>query len=114
MDGHLELFESLTNSTLRVLRDATFFLVFNKMDLFEKKIRYDPMSKYCPTYTGGADVTDACSYWEQCFRKLAPEGREIEIVFTTAISPSFKTVIEAVREKMLERARRSKSKQVAT
>ncbi|MCJ1250843.1 hypothetical protein MMC30_008071 [Trapelia coarctata] len=107
MDGHLELFKSLPNFTGS--SDKILYLVFNKMDIFEEKILYDPMSKYFPDYTGGADVTEACGYWEQCFRKLVPEGRQMEVTFTTAISPSFKTVIDAVHEKMLEREHWSQS-----
>ena len=102
------LFESLAGSAL--LKDATFFLVFNKMDIFEKKILHVPMSDYFPGYKGGTDVTKACAYWAQSFRKLAGRDREIEVVFTTAIAPSFKTVIDAVHQKMLEKVGRGQSK----
>ena len=104
MVRHLRTFEWLINDT--TLSYATFFLLFNKMDLFVMKLLYRPMSDYVPDYTGGPDTTKSRDYWVERFLAQVHNNREVKIQFTTATDPSFKSVLDRVHQEMLKRVSR--------
>ena len=64
----LALFDSVVNS--RWFQRSSFVLLFNKIDLFRKKLPLSPLADYFPDYCGGSDVNQAAKYLLSKFSEL--------------------------------------------
>ncbi|MCJ1317782.1 Guanine nucleotide-binding protein alpha-2 subunit [Xylographa vitiligo] len=81
----LGLFDSLLTS--KWFTKSAFFLIFTKIDLFQKKLMHDPMEAYFPDYTGGSDLSTALEYWTRRFQDLKPHPHSqlhIQLAASTA------------------------------
>ncbi|KAJ3426284.1 guanine nucleotide-binding protein g(o) subunit alpha [Anaeramoeba flamelloides] len=98
----LELFDSIASN--RIFTRTSIILVFNKMDIFEEKIKKtDP--KICfKNYSGGCDFEKAKKYITKQFIKVVKTKRRKVFPFYTqaanskSIKKTFETIIETVLE----------------
>ncbi|KAJ3445595.1 guanine nucleotide-binding protein g(o) subunit alpha [Anaeramoeba flamelloides] len=98
----LELFDSIASN--RIFTRTSIILVFNKMDIFEEKIKKtDP--KICfKNYTGGCDFEKAKKFITKQFIKVVKtKRRKVFPFYTKATEPesiknTFETIIETVLE----------------
>ncbi|KNC95933.1 uncharacterized protein SPPG_08686 [Spizellomyces punctatus DAOM BR117] len=94
----LVLFETITNNPL--LKKVSIMLFLNKMDLFERKLKYSPVKKFFPDYEGSNDLKSAGRYFKTKFhaQNKTPE-KKIYTHFTTSTDTKhMKVIISAVRD----------------
>ena len=75
MMATLELFDSIVNSKL--FQRSSFIFLFNKIDLFRKKLPISPLAKIFPDYSGGNDVNAAVKFLLSKFIELNRGDRPI-------------------------------------
>ncbi|KAJ3059908.1 hypothetical protein HK102_009763, partial [Quaeritorhiza haematococci] len=97
----LQLFEKISSNPL--LQVTSLILFLNKTDLFKKKIRRSPISKYFPDYDGDQEedrVKAAGRYFKKKFHSLnSNPSRKIYTHFTTGTDTvHMKVIITAVRD----------------
>jgi len=105
MQESLELFESLVNSEW--FWKTPFIIFFNKMDLFEEKIKRSELSACFEEYKGGSDKDKALEFIRDTFLKQDAKrspNRSIYHHFTTATSTeNIKKVFDVVRDVLVKR-----------
>ncbi|MCJ1381068.1 hypothetical protein MMC17_004177 [Xylographa soralifera] len=95
----LTLFESIVNS--KWFTKSPCFLVFTKRDLFNKKLEFDPLWNYFPSYEGGDNNENAYRYLTEPFEKLK-QKREIPFHILSASSvTSAGTIVRSIHEYLL-------------
>lgn len=84
MQEALLLFESLTSGGW--FRRSLIILFLTKLDLFEKKLRHSPVSKYFPDYTGSdTDSESVREFFINKFLSMALKGgRTIHVLCVDA------------------------------
>jgi len=105
MQESLELFDSLVNSEW--FWRTPFIIFFNKMDLFEAKIKETDLKVCFENYTGGCDKDKAQEFIKDQFLavdlKRSPT-RSIYYHFTTATSTeNIKKVFDVVRDVLVKK-----------
>ena len=104
MKESMKVFESVV--ALPQTRDVPFFLFFNKADLFERTLLYEPVQEYFPDYKGGADYFRASQYFANSFARLDRRpGRKLQCFVTDALdTAAFQNAWRQVQEKMIQTA----------
>ncbi|KAJ6242539.1 guanine nucleotide-binding protein g(o) subunit alpha [Anaeramoeba flamelloides] len=102
MQESLDLFDSTANNKVFVKTNCV--LLFNKIDIFEKKIEKDNLKNYFSDYDGGLDFEKAKTF---ITNKFIEEGknshRKIFPFFTIATkTSSVKEVFDEIQTKILE------------
>ena len=93
----LEVFEGICQD--KFLKGAKTVLLFNKCDLFRKKLYVAPLKECFPDYTGNRDVCEANTYISDKFRRIfhTSKKKEIDIYFICATdSHMMKTVFQDI------------------
>uniref|UniRef100_A0AC34GVR7 G protein alpha subunit n=1 Tax=Panagrolaimus sp. ES5 TaxID=591445 RepID=A0AC34GVR7_9BILA len=91
------IFKTIVQSSF--FKEAAIVLFLNKFDTFTEKLKYQPLSKYYPEYTGTSDPNEASDYIGSQFRKCvrdknkyfmfcttATDTRNVEFVFASAVT----------------------------
>lgn len=102
MHESIMLFETLINS--RWFRDTPFILFLNKIDLFEEKVKREPIRKYFPDYQGKVgDVKAGIKYFEKLFLSLNRTNKPIYVKQTCATdTDTMKFVLSAVTDLVIQ------------
>jgi len=103
MHESMRLFDSICNN--RWFVDTAIILFLNKIDLFEKKIRYSPLSICFPDYTGPNTFHQACEYIQIQFEDLnrKKESKEVYTHFTCATDTNnIQFVFDAVTDVIIK------------
>ena len=78
MQEALMLFESICNSQWFIQTSIILFL--NKEDLFRQKLKYSPVRKYFPDYTGDPkSFKDASEFFSQNFTRLNRNQNKVRL-----------------------------------
>ncbi|KAJ6241960.1 g protein alpha i subunit [Anaeramoeba flamelloides] len=103
MKESMLLFSDICNS--RWFRKNPMVLFFNKMDIFEEKIKVSPLNKLFPDYQGGADVEEGKKFIQQQFLSLNQyEEKKIFTYCISAIDPeSIKQIFQSVNDNLLQK-----------
>lgn len=80
------------------------FLLLNKMDIFEEKIKQkDPKDFGFEDYRGGKNKDNAKKYFRRCFEVLHPDHSKLFINDSIAVSSdNVKFVFEAIRDELVK------------
>ncbi|KAI5969003.1 GPA1 [Candida margitis] len=102
MHESIILFDQLCNS--KWFANTPFILFLNKIDLFEEKIKRNPLKNYFPDYTGkNDDVNEAIKFFETNFLKMNRTNKPIYIHRTCATdTKSMKFVLSAVADIVIQ------------
>lgn len=102
MHESIILFDQLCNS--KWFANTPFILFLNKIDLFEEKIKRNPLKKYFPDYTGKSDdVNEAIKFFETNFMKMNRTNKPVYIHRTCATDTnSMKFVLSAVADMIIQ------------
>jgi len=98
LEESLELFKSLL--ALEWFTKSAFFLVFTKIDLFEEKLKHEPMKTYFPDYNGGSDLSHGLEYWTQRFNDIKPDPKSQLHIQYANNTASFRDMIMTMHERM--------------
>lgn len=82
MHQSMELFDYICNN--KYFKNTAIFLLLNKKDLFEEKIKKSSLKKCFPEYTGADEYNEASQFIQGKFEALANEDKEIYSHFTCA------------------------------
>jgi len=101
MHESLELFSQTAFNP--VFKDAPFFLILNKKDLFEAMIKQVDMNKTFPEYSGGKDYQNAINFVQAQYRRIAQQ-KEFQVLVVTArwkrdVSEAFEEVKKSLYER---------------
>jgi len=94
----LALFETLVNSNW--FQNTSFLIFFNKMDLFEEKIKHKDLTCCFPDYPGGKNADAAKEYIQKKFLATDkfPQKRSLFSYFTCATDTTqIRTIFDSVR-----------------
>ncbi|CAL1197784.1 unnamed protein product [Candida parapsilosis] len=102
MHESIILFDQLCNSKWFV--NTPFILFLNKIDIFEEKIKRNPLKKYFPDYRGKRDdVDEALKFFETNFLKMNRTNKPIYVHRTCATdTKSMKFVLSAVADIVIQ------------
>lgn len=102
MHESIMLFEKLINS--RWFKDTPFILFLNKVDLFEEKVKREPIRKYFPDYPGKVgDEKAGIKYFEKLFLSLNRSNKPIYVKQTCATdTETMKFVLSAVTDLVVQ------------
>ncbi|KAJ5070867.1 g protein alpha i subunit [Anaeramoeba ignava] len=102
MHESLSLFKKMVNNEF--FKGTNVILMFNKIDLFEDKIKKIPLKNYFPDFDGEDDIVAAKEYFKQKFLNIGSNPkRHIFVHFACAIdTDNMKTVFEAIRSIVTE------------
>ncbi|CAK9441620.1 uncharacterized protein LODBEIA_P54880 [Lodderomyces beijingensis] len=102
MHESIILFDRLCNS--KWFANTPFILFLNKTDLFEAKIKRNPLVKYFPDYMGKSDdVNEAINFFETNFLKMNRTNKPIYVHRTCATdTQSMKFVLSAVADLIIQ------------
>ena len=101
MAESLVLFESIVNS--RWFLQSSFILFLNKIDLFKKKLKKNPLEKYFPEYKGGDDFSKAAKFVLWRFKQMNRQNLEIYPHLTCATdTQQIRVVVTAVRDTLFK------------
>ncbi|KAL6937346.1 guanine nucleotide-binding protein subunit alpha [Hanseniaspora osmophila] len=102
MHESLMLFQTLCNS--QWFKNTPFIIFFNKIDLFQAKIKKSPLRKYFPDYQGPSTDFDASlKYFEKLFLSLNMTNKPIYIHRTCATdTKSMKFILDAVTDMIIQ------------
>eukprot|EP01091_Cochliopodium_minus_P018380 TRINITY_DN7441_c0_g1_i1.p1 TRINITY_DN7441_c0_g1~~TRINITY_DN7441_c0_g1_i1.p1 ORF type:complete len:355 (+),score=70.98 TRINITY_DN7441_c0_g1_i1:940-2004(+) len=103
----LQIFEELINN--KILREIVPIIFFNKVDLFQEKIKEKNINICFPEYKGGSNFKETSEYIQNLFVGKMKEDREIYCHFTTAtdtenISKVFRDIKKTSLGKILNNA----------
>jgi GTPase SAR1 family protein len=106
MDEALSLFDQILNS--KWFDQTSMILFLNKKDLFEGKIKKNPMGKYYPDYRGGANFDAGSQYFKDKFMAKNKKGKTVYSHCTCATDTSnVRFVLDAVVSIILEQNMKS-------
>lgn len=102
MHESIILFDQLCNSKWFV--NTPFILFLNKIDIFEEKIKRNPLKNYFPDYMGKSDdVNEALKFFETNFLKMNRTNKPIYVHRTCATdTKSMKFVLSAVADIVIQ------------
>ncbi|KAJ5076642.1 g protein alpha i subunit [Anaeramoeba ignava] len=102
MHESLSLFNKTTNS--EYFRSKNCIILFNKLDLFARKIKEVPLNQYFPEYHGDNNVESGKEFFKQKFLTIGSNHqRHIFAHFTCAIdTEGMKLVLESVNLCIIE------------
>ncbi|KAI5949136.1 GPA1 [Candida theae] len=102
MHESIILFDQLCNS--KWFANTPFILFLNKIDIFEEKIKRNPLERYFPDYTGkNDDVNEALKFFETNFLKMNRTNKPIYVHRTCATdTKSMKFVLSAVADIVIQ------------
>eukprot|EP01120_Amphizonella_sp_Union-15-10_P005988 TRINITY_DN1850_c0_g3_i4.p1 TRINITY_DN1850_c0_g3~~TRINITY_DN1850_c0_g3_i4.p1 ORF type:complete len:350 (+),score=69.39 TRINITY_DN1850_c0_g3_i4:81-1130(+) len=101
MQESLKLFAEVSAS--QWFKNTSFVLFLNKKDLFQQKIKNEPLSKLFPEYDGGADYEAAISFVKQKYTEVfARDGRTLHPFVTCAVdTKNVRKVFDSVKHILL-------------
>ncbi|EGW31147.1 guanine nucleotide-binding protein alpha subunit [Spathaspora passalidarum NRRL Y-27907] len=102
MHESIVLFDSICNS--KWFYNTPCILFLNKIDIFEKKIKRNPLKKYFPDYSGDpSDFEEAMKFFETNFLLMNRTNKPIYIHRTCATdTTSMKFVLSAVTDMIVQ------------
>lgn len=68
MHESMQLFDSIVNNCW--FTETSIILFLNKMDIFEERIRYTPLTVCFPEYQGGMTITETSTFIQSRFEIL--------------------------------------------
>lgn len=102
MHESIILFDQLCNS--KWFANTPFILFLNKIDIFEEKIKRNPLNKYFPDYIGkNDDANETLKFFETNFLKMNRTNKPIYVHRTCATdTKSMKFVLSAVADIVIQ------------
>ena len=99
----LELFDAVVHN--RWLSGMGVLLLFNRADKFKAKLPSNPLEKYYPDYSGGADFSKAARYVLRKFNQVNRGGLNLYPQLTTEEFPgtSFQLLVRIVQQMEFDR-----------
>ena len=105
MEESIRLFSTVCNN--QWFLNASMLLFLNKKDVFDEKIKYSPLVKCFPDYTGVQEPQDAKKFIAEKFIQKVNPGRGIYRHFTCAkdsrnTSVVFQVAIDVIKQKNMQ------------